>query len=153
MGALIIMCRFFITWTRVLIRIASNNFVFSCVVTTINSHQNKKLESVIHYFNSPMTFNYDMPTRDTQRNTPLLPPTFIFLQYCANPRLIRKLFLNYRYVHVCTTIVVPFIYFYTLVCLIFIFVFVSILNLQNNQNSMLLYDCIYFVQDNLNSSF
>jgi hypothetical protein len=149
MDPLITLCPFFITRIRVLIRISSNNSVFSCVVTTINSHRNKILESVIHYFNSPVTFNCNMPTRDTQRNNLLLPLTFISLQYC----LIRKLFLNYRYIHVCTTIVVPFIYFYTLVCLIFIFIFVSILILQNSQNSMLLYDCIYFVQDNLNSSF
>ena len=56
-------------------------------------------------------------------------------------------------VTVCTTIVVLFIYFCTLMYLIFIFIFVSILFLQNNQNSMLLYDCIYFIQDNLNFSF
>ena len=81
----------------------------------------------------------------------LVPLTFISLQYCANPCLTRKLFLNYRFIHVCTTIGVPFIYFYTLVYLLF--VFVSILILQNNQNSMLLYDCIYLIKDNLNSSF
>ena len=109
------------------------------------SYRNKILESVIHNFNSPMTFNYNIPTRDTQRNTLLLPPTFISLQYCANPCLICKLFLNYQYVHICTTIVVAFKYLYTLMYLIFIFIFVLILILQNNQNSMLLYKAFHNV--------
>lgn len=42
----------------------------------------KILKRVIHYFNTHTTFNYNMQTRDTQRNAQFL-STSIFLQYRA----------------------------------------------------------------------
>jgi hypothetical protein len=113
--------------------------MYNYILKTINSYQNKILESVIHYFNWLMTFNYNMVTHDTQWNT-LLPSTFPFLQYRTYLRLIHKLLLKtllYIYSYHCT-----FCTLYILLYFTFMFIFVLISVLQNHKNSMLLYEHI-----------
>jgi len=74
------------TWTLCLLRnvkksIRMNSYVQSIAsyaVTTINASRNKIPMNDIHYFNLSATFDYNMLSHDTQRNTQL--PSFPFLQ-------------------------------------------------------------------------